>query len=127
MVLHSDLYGRCLDGVAVIAQRYVPGKDEQRAKGVALVGALGINWDALLADMALKILRNVGDLAIQYGKERRADIEAAANDAIGTVVAWNIPGLPETIEVKIDAAFETHAKAAVHSLLNGVFGPESSI
>lgn len=123
---HAELKQRCEAGVAIIARRYIPDAVERKvladAAPKAMPFSLMINWEALVADVVLKILRNVGDLLIELGRERRADIERAATDTVIAFVTWDIPGLPETLERKIDAAVQKNATRAIQSLLDSVFG-----
>lgn len=124
---HNELVERCQDGMAVIARRYIPDRAELAAAETMqmLPTALIINWEALATDLVLKLLRNVGDLLIEKGREHRDDIERAAEEAIIGIVVWNIPGLPDSIERKLDASFQESATQAVQALLNSVFGPKN--
>lgn len=122
VVTHQEDFDRLCSGLPEIALRFVPDPVEraQAAKGAALVGVTGfvINWEWLAAELIAKLTRNVLDLALEYGRVKRPAIEQAAMEVIRGLVRWNIPGLPEAVEVKLDAYFAEKAYQVVQALLD---------
>jgi hypothetical protein len=67
-----------------------------------------------------EILKLVVDKALELGREYRSEIEAAAKGAVDSLVAMDLPLVPDNIEGTIDEATKQLGYAAIESILNAV-------
>jgi hypothetical protein len=67
-----------------------------------------------------EILKLVVDKALGLGREYRPEIEAAAKSAVDSVVAMNLPLIPDDIEGTIDEATRNLGYLAIEKVLDAV-------
>lgn len=76
---------------------------------------------SMYKDVVKRILDGVVDAAKEWGRRYKDEIEAGAKRAVDRIAAWDIPRVPDWIEVKVDEAFTATAYKMIEHVMETVF------
>lgn len=96
------------------------GKMQAATGGVSLPAnpTASIVWGFSLKEILGVLMRE----ALELGNEYRVEIRQAARGAVDTVVAFDMPIIPDGVENTLDEATRASGYAAIDAVLNAILG-----
>ena len=97
---------------------------EMKAAVSAVVFPVGATATIVWGFSLREIVQQVMTKALELGHEHRAEIEQAARSAIDALVAFDLPGIPDSIENIIDGATRELGYQAIEKVLDAILAEQ---